>query len=268
MTGFTCLLFLLARMLYNWVGDDSYLVKGIGYAAGLYMPVLSAWLGIIVRRWKGTSALWITIPLALVACYLVVRHATYPDVFTFVNRERICIAMLIMGYLIPESTLKAFSSNLWVVILGTLRVSPFSGKGRWVTSVLLLAGSVICYVVLTAIEPRVFFLEDGKTLVPYLQVAETAALVMAVYAAIAVSFSDISISVGCLRWVRDCMIGICIIMYAVTIADVAIFGSLKLYVLLRIVANPVFVYLAAVLIRVINKLRCHSDESWKSCFEI
>lgn len=174
------------------------------------------------------------------------KSASYPDFYTFTNRGRVCLAMLIMGYLIPECILESFG-----------------GKEHWLPSVLLFLAAALCYTCIEIIETKVPYIgpsdesplpqaqaEAEELVRVLLQIAETVALCLSVYAATAVSFSSVGVAVGSNRWGQRFLYVIFILYFFKTLRFVL--PSLWLvrgYGFLCLVSSPVVVYLAVVIRR-------------------
>ena len=266
MAGFACLVFLLN--MFFWSQGEGYhsLVPGFSFTAALAFPVMSAWLGIIIRRWKSTSRLWILIPLGLFALAELVLSVTRPDLFSQENRIRQSVAMIIMGYLIPESQQEAFTR-----------------KGQWLPSLLVLIGAALCYTCVMVAEPRVSINSfTGGRLSPeeaattqnlvfsLLKIAETASLAIAVYFAAAVSFSSLGRAIGEISWVRPILGTCCVLVFFWTAGTFLSSISYRFRgdFLIRTMSNPVFVYLVIVISRTIRKLTKRGPSTWKEVFAI
>ena len=264
MAGAACIASLLSHVFWE-LGDGAHaLAPGFMYTAGLAVPVLSAWLGILLRKWIHQTQLWVVIPLAVLAGFMLYKCASSPDFYTFTNRGRVCLAMLIMGYLIPESLLESFGA-----------------KGHWIPSILVFLAAALCYTCVEVVETRIPFIGSAEEYAPLpkaearalatslLQIAETAVLSISVFAAIAVSFSSVGLAVGNNRWVRLFLYVVFVLSFIKTLCFVLpVYWIVHGYCTLCLISSPVFIYLVVVTRRSIRKLRHKNESSWKEVFSI
>ncbi len=229
MAGTVCLVIILNSLFWHFGSGGHSLVPGFSFAAGLATPVLCAWLGITIKQWKGKENLWVIIPLDIIGLALLCTIATDPNFFTYDKCARECLAMIILGYIIPEKLLETFSE-----------------KEMLVPSIILCTASILIYTCITVVRTRmaIYPIVDGyadmkELSFTLLQISESVSAFVAVYFVIAVSFSSFGITVGSLKWVRIILAVLCVLVFIRTVVDI----SPRLYFIIRIIVNPVFVYI-------------------------
>lgn len=243
MAGTACVVVILNILFWRFGSDGHSLVPGFRFAARLATPVLCAWLGITIKQWKGTESLWVIVPLAIVGLALLCAVAADPSFFSFDKCVRECLAMIILGYIIPKKHLETFSK-----------------KELLIPSILLCAGAILIYACIVAVRTRVFVYPtidgyaDMKDLfLSLLQIGEAIAAIVSVYFVIAVSFSSLGITLGNLKWVRVILAIFCVLVFVRSVIG----SGHSIYSIIRIIANPVFVYIIVWVSRHLKKSWIH-----------
>jgi len=239
MAGTACLVIILNTLFWHFGSEGHSLVPGFSFAAGLATPVLCAWLGISIKQWKGADSLWVIIPLGIIGLALLCAVAADPDFFTFDKSVRECLAMIILGYIIPEKLLETFSE-----------------KEMLVPSILLCMASILIYTCIALVRTRMalYPIVDGyadmkELSLTLLQISEAVSAFVAVFFVIAVSFSQAGIAIGSLKWMRVILAVLCVLVFIRSVVDICP----RLYFIIRIIANPVFIYIIVWISRHLKK---------------
>ena len=258
LAGTVSLICVLNLFFWQLGVNEQSLVPGFSFMTGLVAPVLSAWLGTLVRHFLGESKLWLSILLGLFAFYCFFRFITYPDGFTLINQSRLNAAMIIMGYLIPTKQLDYFVS-----------------QDRLIPSVLIFLAAVLCYTCVEVTDGRLFnypFPTENKDMHELirllLQIAEGTTAAIAVYFAVILSYSSVGQSISSHRWVRI-VFGVLCLLASIRILGMALtFGFPSTYSFIRIASCPLIIYLAIVVFRGHRKHTKKENMTWKEVFLI
>lgn len=256
LAGLACLVLLLSALFWR-MGDDGHsLVPGFHYLTGIAYPALAAWVGILLRSRFNTGKWWVHIPLlilasAFVAIYIILRAKPWWDA-----RLYLCLAMIIIGYLVPPRELDGQSEN-W----------------GWNDLALLLITS-FCYTAISIVKYRFQWgtivpeHPDMEELMERLLVATEPLMVFTVvYFFVRFSFSRMGLSLGSREWLQGILWVPCIIVFYYTLVNVSgsyYFRRDTAWVELGI--QPCTVYLVIVAIRCIEKVTGKKQRTWKECF--
>ena len=233
MAGTACTVVIINLVLSHLGSEGHSLLPGFSFAAGLATPVLCTWLGIIIKHWKGLYKPWLIIPLSIIALALICVIATEANFFSPKKYMMECLAMMIMGYIIPEKHLEALSK-----------------KEMRIPSILLCMSSLLIYTCISVARNRIFLLHpvleyaDMKELaLSLLLIGETVTAFVAVYLIIAVSFSSAGLAFGSTKWVRVSLGVFCIFAFIRAVVNACIGSVGHTVFLVQVISNPVFIYL-------------------------
>lgn len=256
MAGLACLVLLLSTLFWRMGDDGQSLVPGFHYLVGIAYPALAAWVGILIRSRFKPGKWWTHVPLLILAVtfitiYIILRAKPWWEV-----RLYLCLAMIIIGYLIPPRELESLSEN---------------GGGN---DFALLLITSFCFTAISVVKYRF----QWGTIVPdhpdmeellerLLVVTEPLMVFMVVYFSVRFSFSRSGLSLGSREWLQGILWVPCSIVFYFTIIDV--FGSPYFardtaWIVLGI--QPCPVYLVAVTIRCAEKATGKTQRSWRDCF--
>ena len=205
----------------------------------LVAPVLAAWLGTLIRKWTGCPRLWVSILLGAVGFFFFIRYISCPDVYTYMNDGRICSAMIIMGYLIPEKHLETAAE-----------------VERLIPSILVILASVLCFTCIEVTDGRLFYYPfsaenaDMHELIRLLlQMAEGTSMAIATYNAVILSYSQLGQYISEKLWVRI-VFGVICFLASIRIIGMAIsIGFPSAYSLICIASSPLCVFMGVVIYR-------------------
>jgi hypothetical protein len=233
MAGTACMVVILNNVLWHLGSEGHSLLPGFGFAAGLATPVLCTWLGIILKHWRGIEKLRLIILLSIIGLALLCAISTQTYYFTPNKCLMECLAMTIMGYIIPENHLKALTN-----------------KGMITSRVLLCVSSLLIYTCIAVARNRIFlflsvweYADMTDLTLSLLQIAETVSAFAAVYFITAVSFSSTGIALGSLKWVRVLLGIFCILTFVRVVVNACISSGLRTFFIVQVIANPVFICL-------------------------
>ena len=258
LAGLACLVYILNMFFWRMGVDGKSLVPGFSFMTGLVMPVLAAWLGTIIRHSTRKTNRWLSILLGLFAFVCFIRYITHPDIYTLTNQSCLSVAMIIMGYLIPEKQLESFAC-----------------QDRLIPSVLIFMAAVLCYTCVAVTDGRLFNFpfpaenEDMHELIRLLlQIAEGATAVIAVYFAVILSYSTVGQSISSRRWVKIVLSVVCFLASIRILGMALTFGFPRIYSLIRIASCPLTIYIAIVAYRGLRKRSNKENMTWKEVFLI
>ena len=143
MAGFSCLALFLSSLFWR-MGDFGHsLIPGFSYAAGLAYPILSAWVGILLRARFNTGKWWIHAILLCLAIVLLYYYRHTAENWWWEYERLLCLAIAIFGYLIPPKELEKMSQNYGWNDLVLAAISAFSYAAIAVVKQRILWGPVM-----------------------------------------------------------------------------------------------------------------------------
>lgn len=256
MAGLASLVLLLSTLFWRMGYDGRSLVPGFHYLTGLAYPTLAAWVGILLRSRFNTGKWWAHVPLlilagAFITIYILLRAKLWWDA-----RLYLCLAMIIIGYLVPPRELERLSEN---------------GGGN---DLALLLITSFCYTAISVIKYRFQWgtiapeHPDMEELIERLLVATEPLMVFtAVFFSVRVSFSRIGLLLGSKEWLQGILWVPSIIVFYFTLVNVISspsFARDTAWLVLGI--QPCTVYLVVVAIRCAEKAMGKTQRTWKECF--
>lgn len=233
MAGTACMVVILNLVLYHLGNEGHSLLPGFSFTAGLATPVLCTWLGIMLKYWKGDEMHWLIVLLSIIGLTIICFLATDANFFSPNKNLMECLAMVIMGYIIPEKHLEALSK-----------------KEMRIPSILLCVSSLLIYTCIAVARNRIYLIPsvmeyaDMKDLaLSLLLIGETVTAYVAVYSIIAAAFSSAGIAFGNTKWVRASLGVFCILAFIRAVVNACISSGLHTVFIVQVISNPVFIYL-------------------------
>lgn len=258
LSGFSCLVLFLNSLFWR-MGDTGHsLVPGFSYAAGLAYPILSAWVGILLRAKFNTSKWWIRGIVLCSALVLVFFYRQTMENWSWEYESLLCLSLVLFGYLNPSKELEKMSDN--------------QGWNDLVLAVI----SIFCYTAIAVVRQRILWgqvipehTDMEKLLECLLGNTEPLLAFVAVYFVIHFSFSKIGLAIGSQSWARGILWIPCVFVFIwVFVNTIVQYHYTRFYSLIMILVQPLFVYLVIVAARSIKKWMGKSQLTWKEVFSI
>lgn len=238
----------IAGWRLNYFGRSE--LPGFWAMSGLCCPILYCWLGLLLRYWKPNPKWWMQLIVAGISIYGVCDYLVFDGDWR--HFWTLFFGMAGIGYLIPPEALKKSTRN----------------RG-WI-SLVMVAISVFCYTAINISMRRLLARvglmpghEDMRALIETLLViAEPMMLIITAYFVVQFSFSRIARNLGSRSWFVGTVAVPCVYVFIFSSLRVlrhsgAILGGLRYDPLPLFIVQPVTIYLAISLIRVLKrKIAC------------
>lgn len=259
MCGLASALLLAQYVLCEAGIPDVLPATGIGYVTGLCWHVLFFWAGLLLRQFLPNPRWWIQLPVLAVVAFLITWYLHCSAAYWTISC--LYIAIFGLGYIFPPKMLE--------------RIGSESG---WVDFVLLLA-SVFCSVAVSVSSNRInrgiVFgdqYQDMERLLEWLlSYAEPLMVLLVVYFATRVSFSKEGLWLGGRTWFQSAVAVFAASLFFFSLGNVIPVRLYRWVGLLRLLVQPIPVYLLIVLVRAVLKQTCQKkwvEKTWREMFNI
>jgi len=232
-------------------------LPGWSFMCGLCTPILCIWVGLLLRLRFRTPRWWVQVLVLLAVLFFLYRFRHFLNYwFWWKSNPNLYLAMLGIGYLVPLGMLEEARRR----------------KG-WEYLVMLLL-SVFCYTAVAVVNSRLHYmtqmpeLQEMELLMERLaNDAEPLLVILAAYFAFMFSFSGLGQLLGGKAWFRGLVAVPAVCTFVMTLGNAAFhrWG----YFLIPLLVNPITVYLAVVLGRLIKRKRTGGNPGpWKDLFKL
>lgn len=233
-------------------------IPGWSFMASLANPVLFAWVGLLLRRRSGTPRKWLPAAVAVLVLFLLGMYHHYLGSRGWWERfPFLFLASLGLGYLVPPSMISEAGRRKGAEYLVLLICSVFSYTACAVVSGRIQWGGM---------PPELHEMTD--LMVSLMDIAEPLLAVIVLYFAVMFSFSEYGQWLGERSWFRGIAIGVAAYAFLLSLGNLA-WGLFHRWMFLAFFVQPVTVYLAIVLCRLIRrKAKGGEPASWKESFKL
>jgi hypothetical protein len=237
--GGACTLFLVNYLLFHGAPFAEPLIPGFGFLAGLAMPVLCFWVGMLLRGKRPSVRRWIQ---GLVAAFALFCMCMY------VSPSRVCpgwwsflyVAVIGVGFLFPPHSLARAKKNPGWEYLLLFAVSAFS----------YTAISVSLDRVRIPAAWSVGFEDMSRLLERLLIITEPLLILLSAYFAGLFSFSRAGQWLGSRKWFRWVVVAPCLFGVIVAVRNLVngcYYCDILIVRLIQILIQPVTVWLVVVI---------------------
>lgn len=244
--GAVGLLFLVSyfgqRILWSSIDyvDYSQYQRWLGPLSSLFIPILAAWVGMLIRRARPRPGLWVTCLLPAIIPATYIYWTMFPSNEIFFSWTGVRCQVLysgILGFLIPLEQLEA------------------AGKDKGWIPLILFLGCVFIYVGVCSVTNHFavssFQLPKSEGTWFFVRAMRFIPLTMGIYFLALFSFSATGQTVGGVKAVGIAVQAVAVIMFIVYITDLIFrwYYFPSLYQIYCILVQPVSIFLVTAIIR-------------------
>lgn len=234
-------------------------LPGWSFMTSLCNPVLFAWVGLLLRYKYRKSRTWILAVIAVSILFLLYQYILLlrHDSWWWEFKPVIYVASLGIGYLAPQGMIDE------------------AGRRKGLEYLVLLLCAVFCYTACSVVSGRIQWdglppeLHEMKGLMARLMnIVDPLLIIIVLYFTVMFSFSGYGQWIGGRNWFRGVAIGVSAYAFLLSVGNFT-WGLFSRWMILPFLVQPVTVYLALVLYRLIRrKVKGGGPSSWKESFKL